>query len=69
MVGISQNFSEKGDSGSFVLNNVGRVVGLLFGGCGVKNVSYFTHAKDLIADIKEVTGAKAVRLVGSDVAY
>ena len=77
------------------------MVGLLFGGCGFKNVSYFVdladstsydclkwswpflwssgtfqffltyflHANDLVADIKEISGAKSVRLFGSDVAY
>ena len=69
VAGISRTFSEKGDSGSLVLNNVDRVVGLLFGRCGLKNVSYFLHANDLVADIKEITGAKSVRLFGSDVAY
>lgn len=61
--------SDKGDSGSLVLNNAGQVVGLLVGGCAMKNTSYFTHAADLIADIKEVTGAKSVKPMGSDVSY
>lgn len=61
-----KNFSDRGDSGSFVLNNLGHVVELLFGGSNIKNVSYFTHAADLVTHIKEMTGAKGVRLLGSD---
>ena len=51
-----------------VLSHVGCVVGLLVQ-CSAQNVTYFTHSVDLIADIKEATGAKAVILMGSDVPY
>lgn len=39
------------------------VVGLLFAGAQFRNVSYFTHSFDLIADIKEATGPKGVTLL------
>ena len=60
---------KRGDLGSLVLNNAGHVVGLLIGGSTTKNVTYFTHLVELITDIKQATGTKAVRLMGSDVSY
>lgn len=66
MVGAGEKpFSGKGDSGSLVLTLDGEVVGLLLGGSKAKNVSYFIHGVDLVADIKAVTGAVAVRVMGS----
>jgi hypothetical protein len=57
----AENFSQKGDSGSFIYS-IGdyRVVGMLWGGSD--RVTYFTHIGDLVADIKQVTGARDVRL-------
>ena len=51
-----------GDSGSFIFENSGGVVGLLFGASERKDTAYFTHITDLFDDIKEVTGAIEVRI-------
>lgn len=59
-------FSEPGDSGAFVRTRGGEFVGLLFGVAPSKNVSYFTHVRDLYADIQEHTGAVAVRILPED---
>ena len=69
VTGQGRCFSEGGDSGSLVLNNAGYVVGLLLRGSGAKNVTYFTYSVELISDIKQATGATAVRMMGSDVSY
>lgn len=61
---LRRSFSEEGDSGALVVTRSGEVVGLLFGGSQGKNVSYFTHVNDLVEDIKAVTGAVAVRMMG-----
>ncbi|OJJ44552.1 hypothetical protein ASPZODRAFT_134633 [Penicilliopsis zonata CBS 506.65] len=66
---VTGDFSEPGDSGSIVLDGAGRVVGLLFGGCQNKTASYFTHVRDLVKDIREVTGASGVRIMGCDVRF
>ncbi|KAI9373268.1 hypothetical protein BJX61DRAFT_552323 [Aspergillus egyptiacus] len=55
---------ERGDSGSLIFDRQGRVYGMLFGGNFLNNIGYFTHTADLIDDIKRVTGASDVRLVG-----
>lgn len=59
-----RSFSEEGDSGALVLDRMRQVVGILFGCSQRKNVSYFTHAADLVEDIKSVTGAVGVRVMG-----
>ncbi|KAL3482064.1 hypothetical protein BJX99DRAFT_253188 [Aspergillus californicus] len=53
---------QPGDSGALVFNKDYQVVGLLFGGHEKKLVDrgYFIHAKNLIKDIKEATGATDV---------
>ncbi|KAJ5416202.1 hypothetical protein N7465_004897 [Penicillium sp. CMV-2018d] len=54
-------FAKPGDSGSLVFTKDSHVVvGMLF--AGNKRTSNFTHIDDLIADIKDVTGATQVRL-------
>lgn len=58
-----QWFSEKGDSGAFITDKNAQVVGLLFAGADRKNVTYFTHIKDVFDDIKTVTGAVDVRVM------
>lgn len=59
-------FSKGGDTDAVVLN-IQRVVGsrAAFAGSQRKNVSYFTHAVELVESIKAVTGAMAVRVMGS----
>lgn len=61
-----QSFSREGDSGAFVHTFSERFVGLLFGGSPSLNISYFTHVKDLFADIRDLTGAEEVRLPPED---
>lgn len=58
-------FSEQGDSGAFIFDNRRQVIGLLFAGCDEKNATYFTHILDVFDDIKAVTGAVDVRIMGS----
>lgn len=62
-------FSRHGDSGAFIFDSQGCVVGLLFGGSEAKYTSYYTHIHDIFADIKEVTGATGVRIMGSVVTF
>jgi hypothetical protein len=58
-------FSDKGDSGSAVFNKGGEFVGLLFGGTyPERDVSYVTAAQDLVEDIKHITGAVEVTMLG-----
>lgn len=53
--GFNQYFAEAGDSGAFVVNNVGYLVGLLWGGNTHTGVSYFTVVDELFADNKDIT--------------
>jgi hypothetical protein len=53
-------FGRPGDSGSFVLDNLGQFVGLYLGGDFKRGTGLFMEAKDLFADIKYVTGAAKV---------
>ena len=55
-------FSELGDSGAIVFNADKEMVGMLFAGCKVTGVEYFTHIKDLFNDIVVRTGAAGIRL-------
>lgn len=56
-------FSEPGDSGSFVYDRGGGVIGLLLGGWERKNSTYFTPIENIFDDIKDVTGAVEVRIL------
>ncbi|PWY90319.1 hypothetical protein BO94DRAFT_545077 [Aspergillus sclerotioniger CBS 115572] len=56
-----RNFAGPGDAGSFITNN-GEVAGMILGGYVRKGSYHFTFIKDVLDDIKEVTGADAVRL-------
>ncbi|KAI9926149.1 hypothetical protein MW887_004612 [Aspergillus wentii] len=56
-------FAEAGDSGSFIFTRKGDVVGMVMGGFERKNTVYFTPIQDVLDDIREVTGAEAVRLM------
>lgn len=58
-------FALKGDSGAFVFNRFGIVVGLLYGGCEKKNTAYFMHIRDVFDDILDITGAVEVRIMGT----
>ena len=56
-------FAEKGDSGAFVLNELGKLVGIVIGGSSVGDHSFMTSINDIFDDIIRITGAKAVRLL------
>lgn len=58
----SEAFSKRGDSGSFIVDCVANFVGLLFAGNKATGVTYYTPANILFEDIKQTTGARAVRL-------
>ena len=55
-------FSELGDLSAIVFNEDKKMVGMLFAGCKVTGVEYFTHIKDLFNDIVVRTGAAGIRL-------
>ena len=55
-------FSNKGDSGSFVLDEKGKLVGIVIGGDAASNHTSFTLIGDIFNDIIHLTGAKSVRL-------
>ncbi|KAL2852085.1 hypothetical protein BJY01DRAFT_244698 [Aspergillus pseudoustus] len=55
-----------GDSGSLVFNMDGEVVGMLFGGTWCGGVAYFTSTKDLLHDIRKLTGLKDIHIVGGN---
>ncbi|KAJ5477673.1 hypothetical protein N7530_003182 [Penicillium desertorum] len=63
--GNNPYFAKSGDSGALVYTKDAHVVvGLCFGGCPrFPFISYFTHNSDLIADIKQTTGATRVSLL------
>ncbi|EER44658.1 conserved hypothetical protein [Histoplasma capsulatum H143] len=58
----SATFSKRGDSGSFIVDSASNFVGLLFAGNEGARVTYYTPANILFEDIKQMTGARAVRL-------
>lgn len=55
-------FAEHGDSGSFVYDSAGQVVGLVFGGIPTQEVTFMSDIRDVFRDIKDVTGAEDVRI-------
>ncbi|RAL04826.1 uncharacterized protein BO80DRAFT_483291 [Aspergillus ibericus CBS 121593] len=55
-------FAIPGDAGSMVVAPDGSVLGMLVGGYVRKETVYYSHIKDVLDDIKEVTGAVKVRL-------
>ena len=48
-------FSDKGDSGAFVLNEFGQLVGMIIGG-GVLGETFVMPIQEVTADIMETTG-------------
>jgi len=48
-------FSDKGDSGAFVLNEFGQLVGMIVGG-GILGETFVTPIQEVTADIMEMTG-------------
>lgn len=56
------NFSEPGDSGSWVFTREGMVVGMVWGGSANSEVSYVTPIEAILDDIKQVTGAAEARI-------
>lgn len=66
-LGIKGGFPvvDSGDSGSLVFDEVGVVLGMIFGGDGKSNFGYFTATRDLLSDIKHITGVQEIRLHGS----
>ncbi|KAL4908844.1 hypothetical protein BDW74DRAFT_165573 [Aspergillus multicolor] len=51
-----------GDAGSLIFDRTGAVMGMLFGGAGTNEIGYFTAARDLLEDIKRITGVHGIRL-------
>lgn len=51
-------FNEAGDSGSWVFDENGNLLGLLWGGCVRGDDCYFTPVEYVIADIEKYTGKK-----------
>jgi hypothetical protein len=49
-------FALKGDSGAFVLNSYGKLVGLLIAGQEELNTAYVTPMTEVMRDIQQVTG-------------
>ena len=55
-------FGEPGDSGAFVFDKYGGVIGMVLGGFERKDTIYFAHIDNIFDDIKRVTGAEDVRI-------
>lgn len=53
---------DSGDSGSLVFDSIGVVLGMIFGGNGQCNLGYFTATRDLLSDIKHITGVQEIRI-------
>ncbi|CAG8168173.1 unnamed protein product [Penicillium salamii] len=58
------HFADEGDSGSFIYDWVGDVLGLVIGGSPYGSVT-FTPMVDVLSDIKKVTGAEKVEIAYS----
>lgn len=55
-------FADRGDSGAFVFDKYGDVVGLLVGVNDWTSTAYFTSLDELFRDIRHITGVADVRL-------
>ena len=51
-------FNKAGDSGSWIFDENGDLLGLLWGGCVKSSDCYFTPIQYIIADIEQYTGKK-----------
>ncbi len=51
-------FNKAGDSGAWILDPLGDLVGLLWGGCEKSGHGYFTPIRLVIDDIEKFTGKK-----------
>ncbi|KAJ5578631.1 uncharacterized protein N7459_007595 [Penicillium hispanicum] len=58
----SKFFSQKGDSGSCVFTRDYSMAGMVWAGHVAQDITYFTHVHDLVEDIKQVTGARGMRM-------
>ncbi|KAE8140108.1 hypothetical protein BDV38DRAFT_280573 [Aspergillus pseudotamarii] len=63
---IKHDFFKPGDSGSLMYDERGYIAGMAFGGQVSGQIVVFTHIDNLIADIKERTGAKRVVFYGQE---
>ena len=61
-MGYGTIFSRGGDSGAFVVDRFGSLVGLTWAGNDNTGVTYVMQVDDLFEDIKSMTGAIEVRL-------
>lgn len=52
------SFGQDGDSGAWIFNKCGVLIGMIWGGCSRSGSCYFTHIKDIIQDIEKATGLK-----------
>lgn len=56
VVGLTKNFAQAGDSGSFVVDEDGNLVGLLIATDLITSCGLVTPMKELLADVKAMTG-------------
>ncbi|KAE8163749.1 hypothetical protein BDV40DRAFT_287471 [Aspergillus tamarii] len=63
---IKHDFFKPGDSGSLIYDERGRIVGMAFGGQMTGQIVVFTHIDNLIADVKDQTGAERVVFYGQE---
>lgn len=56
LVGWVQNFAQAGDTGSFVSDTIGNLVGLLIAADPVNSCAFVTPIREVVADVKATTG-------------
>lgn len=56
VVGLTKNFAQAGDSGSFVIDEDGNLVGLLIATDLITSCGLVTPIEELLADVKAMTG-------------
>ena len=61
----SKPFHEQGDSGAWILDYLGDLVALLWGGCTGSDDCYYTPIKDIVNDIEKYTGKKVDMYTGT----
>ncbi|OOO10290.1 hypothetical protein OAory_01060980 [Aspergillus oryzae] len=62
ITGFRDRVADFGDAGALFFTRTGDVAGMCTGGSVRGGLVYFTHIHDLVDDIKQVTGAKDIRL-------